>query len=153
MEDDLERFVRNLQAQILEEARLAYGDLVLERWQNPLYKGSMDNPDGYACVTGRCHDTMEIFLKFRDEKVLEASFRTNGCSSSMVCGSFAAEMAHGKGPDELLEVTGEAILKRLGGLPEEEAHCAFLAAETLQEALNDYMIRQAGGRRDKEKYR
>jgi nitrogen fixation NifU-like protein len=144
MENDLDRFVRNLQTQIIEETRLAYGDAALERWQNPLYNGSMDNPDGYACVTGRCHDTMEIFLKFQDEKVLEARFRTNGCASSMVCGSLAAEMAHGKGPDELLEVTGEAILKRLGGLPKEEAHCAFLAAETLQEALNDYMIKQAG---------
>ena len=69
----------------------------------------------------------------------------------LVCGSFAAEMAHGKGPDELLEVTGEAILERLAGLPEEEAHCAFLAAETLQEALNDYMIKQAGCERNKGK--
>jgi len=44
-------------------------------------------------------------------------------------------------------VTGEAILNRLAGFPKEEAHCAFLAAETLQEALNDYMIKQAGKKR------
>lgn len=149
MENELERFVGNLQTQILEETRLAYGDEALERWQNPLYNGSIEHADGYACVTGRCHDTMEIFLKFQDEKVLAARFRTNGCASSMVCGSFAAEMAQGKGPDELLEVTGEAILKRLGGLPKEEAHCAFLAAETLQEALHDYMIKYAGTERTK----
>jgi len=151
MENELDRFVRNLQTQILEETRHAYGEVALERWQNPLYNGSMDHPDGYARVTGRCHDTMEIFLKFQDEKVLEARFRTNGCASSMVCGSFAAELAHGKGPDELLEVTGEAILQRLGGMPKEEAHCAFLAAETLQEALNNYMLKQAGAGRHEEK--
>lgn len=151
MENELDRFVRNLQTQILEETRLAYGEVALDRWQNPRYNGSLDNPDGYARVTGRCHDTMEIFLKFQDEKVLEARFRTNGCASSMVCGSFAAELAHGKGPDELLEVTGEAILQRLGGMPKEEAHCAFLAAETLQEALNNYMLKQAGAGRHEEK--
>jgi nitrogen fixation NifU-like protein len=50
-------------------------------------------------------------------------------------------MAFGKTPDELLDVTGEAILEGLGGLPEEERHCAFLAGETLQEALGDYMIK------------
>jgi nitrogen fixation NifU-like protein len=50
-------------------------------------------------------------------------------------------MAIGKNPDEILEITGEAILKKLGGLPEEDRHCAFLAAATLQEALNTYMIK------------
>jgi len=51
-------------------------------------------------------------------------------------------MARGKTPDELLDVTGEAILNRLGGLPKEDEHCAHLAGETLQEALNDFMVRQ-----------
>jgi len=60
-----------------------------------------------------------------------------------VCGSFAAELAIGKNPDELVKITGEVILKALGGLPKEDQHCAFLAAETLQEALNSYMMQQA----------
>lgn len=60
--------------------------------------------------------------------------------SSTVCGSFAAEMAHVKDPDKLMEITGEAILERIGRFPEEDRHCAFLAAETLREALNRYRI-------------
>ena len=60
----------------------------------------------------------------------------------MVCGSFASEMSIGKTPDELLSITGEAIMKKLGSLPQEDEHCAFLAAETLHEALNNYMIKQ-----------
>jgi nitrogen fixation NifU-like protein len=51
-------------------------------------------------------------------------------------------MCIGKTPDELLEVTGEAIVEKIGSLPEEESHCAFLAAGTVQEALNNYMIKQ-----------
>ena len=51
-------------------------------------------------------------------------------------------MALGKSPDELLVITGEAISEKLGGLPKEYEHCAFLAAETLQEALNDYIIKR-----------
>jgi len=104
--------------------------------------GIINNPDGYGRITGSCGDTMQIFLKFENDKVKEASFQTDGCASSMVCGSFAAELALGKSPDEILDITGEAILKKLGGLPEEERHCAFLSADTLQEALNDYMIKQ-----------
>ncbi|HDZ90095.1 MAG TPA: iron-sulfur cluster assembly scaffold protein [Deltaproteobacteria bacterium] len=147
MGDQLDDLVNNLQEQIFEETRETYGIAAFERWCNPIYMGTIDNPDGYARVTGPCSDTMEIFLRFKGGRVTEASFQTDGCGSSTVCGSFAAEMAHGKTPDELIDVTGEAILERLGGLPAEEEHCAFLAGETLQEALSDYMKREAGKQR------
>ena len=142
MSDDFSDFTRSLQKQIFEDTKDAYGTAAFERWLNPLYMGTMDNPDGYARVTGSCNDTMEIFLRFEKDRVVEASFQTDGCGSSAVCGSFAAEMAIGKTADEILDVTGEAILDRLGGLPKEEDHCAFLAGETLQEAINNYMINQ-----------
>lgn len=144
MSDTLDNFVKKLQTEIYEDAKEAYGMTAFERWLNPLYMGSIDNPDGYASITGTCGDTMEIFLKFEDERVKSASYRTDGCGSSNICGSFAAEMALGKSPDELLEITGERILEKLGGLPGEEEHCAFLSANTLQEALNDYMIKKTG---------
>ena len=142
MAKELDDFVEELQKQIFDETREAYGEVVFNRWLNPLYMGKIENPDGYACLTGSCGDTMQIFLKLDNNRVTKASFQTDGCGTSAVCGSFAAEMAHGKSPDQLLEVTGDAILQKLGELPEEEKHCAFLAGETLQEALNDYMIKQ-----------
>ena len=70
---------------------------------------------------------MRIFLKFENDRVKEAFFETDGCGSSVVCGSFAAEMALHKTPDELLYVTGTDILEKMGGLPEKDQHCAFLA--------------------------
>jgi nitrogen fixation NifU-like protein len=142
MGDSLDDFVYKLQRQIYEDTRKAYGETVLQRWLNPLYKGALPDPDGYAALRGRCGDQMEIFLRFEGERVCEAAFLTDGCGSSTACGSFAAEMTLGKTPDELLEITGEAILEKTGGLPEEESHCAFLAAETVGMALNDYMIKQ-----------
>ena len=140
MSNSLDDFVQDLQNQIFEETKAAYGDIVYQRWRNPLYMGKMEHSDAHAQVKGECGDTIEIFLKFKNDRIREASFLTDGCGPSAVCGSFAAEMAIGKSPDEILEITGEAILKKLGGLPEEDRHCAFLAAATLQEALNNYMI-------------
>jgi nitrogen fixation NifU-like protein len=147
MGDTLDDFVHRLQQQIYNDTREAYGVPAFERWLNPLYNGTIENPDGYACVNGKCGDTMEIFLRFDNDRVKEASYRTDGCGSSNVCGSFTAEMALGKRPDEILEITGEAIIERLGGLPSAERHCAFLSAETLQEALNDYMSKQTRKKR------
>lgn len=143
MSDTLDDFVKELTEYIFQETKEAYGEIVYERWQKPLYKGSMEDPDGYAHLRGVCGDSMEIFLRIEGEQVKEASFRTDGCGSSGVCGSFATEMAMGKNLDELWEITGDVIVDRLGGLPEEDRHCAFLAAETLHEALNHYMIKQA----------
>jgi nitrogen fixation protein NifU and related proteins len=142
MSSELDDFVQDLQNKIYDETKEAYGDVAFERWLNPLYMGSIDNPDGYGCVTGSCGDTMQIFLKFENDRIKEASFQTDGCGSSAVCGSFAAEMAIGKNPDEIVAITGEAILEKLGGLPKEDEHCAFLSAESLQEALHEYMMKQ-----------
>ena len=103
--------------------------------------GTIPEPDGYARVTGKCGDTMEMYLKFENGRVKEAAYGTDGCGSSHVCGSYAAEMAMGKDPDEVILITGEAILQELERFPEDEQHCAFLAAETLLEALHDYMTK------------
>ncbi len=142
MSENLDEFISGLQDQIYKETKERYGETMFERWLNPLFMGVIDNPDGYARVIGSCGDTMEIFLLFEDDRVRRASFQTNGCGTSIVCASFASEMAIGKDPDEIVKITGEAILETLGGLPEEDRHCAFLASETLQEALHTYMVNQ-----------
>lgn len=139
MGDQLDDFVNALQDRIFAEARSAYGDIGFNRWRNPLYVGKMDAPDGRARITGSCGDTMEIFLKFENDRVAKASFITDGCASSTICGSFAVEMAVGRTPDELVDITGEKILETLQVFPKEDEHCAFLAAETLQEALAEFM--------------
>ncbi|MDY6881115.1 MAG: iron-sulfur cluster assembly scaffold protein [Thermodesulfobacteriota bacterium] len=142
MGKDFDDFVEGLQNKIYEETRATYGDVAFQRWLNPPHMGVIDKPDGYGRVTGPCGDTMEIFLKFENERVRDALFQTDGCGSSSVCGSFAAEMAIGRTPDEIIHITGDSILKKVGSLPKEDQHCAFLSADALQEALNDYMIRQ-----------
>ena len=142
MSQGVEDFVQDLKEQIFEETKEAYGKIAFERWLNPLFIGPIKAPDGYACLRGGCGDTMELFLKFQGDRVLEASFQTEGCGSSTVCGSFAAEMAIGKKSDEIREITGEDIIKKLGNIPKDDQHLAFLAVETLQTALNDYLMKQ-----------
>lgn len=136
---DFDELVSNLQTQIFDEAKEAYGEKGFQRWRNPRYHGRMENPDGQSRIKGQCGDTMEIFLKFENNRVKEASFFTDGCASSSLSGSFAAELTIGKSPDELTDITGESVLNKIGRLPEDDTHCANLAAEAVQEALTDYM--------------
>lgn len=139
MTDKIDAFVAELQEQIFAETREAFGEAGFQRWRNPLFRGPLVDADSHACVKGTCGDSMEIFLKFRNNRVCDAAYLTDGCGSSTVCGSFAAEMTLGKTPDELTDITGEAILEKIGKFPEEDQHCAFLAAATVQEVLRQYM--------------
>ncbi|OQY60364.1 MAG: iron-sulfur cluster assembly scaffold protein [Desulfobacteraceae bacterium 4572_88] len=143
MSDNLDNFVQNLQEEIFEETKKDFGEIAYQRWRNPLYMGAMENPDAHAKVRGNCGDSIEIFLRFEDDRVENASFLTDGCGASGVCGSFASEMAIGKTSDEILEITGETILEKLEGLPEDNVHCAFLAANSLHESVSDYVRKQA----------
>lgn len=137
----------SLQQQIFNEIKESYAEKAYLRSLDPLYMGHMKDPDGHARVTGGCGETIEMFLKFGDDRVTDASFQTDGCGSSKASGSFAAEMSLGRTPDELLEIKGEDILKRMGRIPNADQHCAFLAAASLYEALNDYMIKMTRGRK------
>ncbi len=153
MNGNVDAFVEKLQEKIFDETREAFGEEGFQRWRRPLYRGPMIEADSHARVTGQCGDTMEIFLKFNNDRVSDAAYLTNGCGSSTVCGSFAAEMALDKLPDELMEISGETILERIGRFPEDDRHCASLAAETLQEALNQYMLAQRNKKVETSDYR
>lgn len=150
MNDNFDAFVNGLQEQIFDVAKEAFGEKGFHRWRNPKHNGPLQNCDTSARVTGKCGDTMEIFLKFEDNRVNRASYVTDGCASSSLSGSFAAELAMGKTPDELLDITGDAVIEAIGRLPDEDKHCAFLAAETLQKALQYYMIRETEKQRSQE---
>ena len=135
----LDDFVDNLQQQIYDEAKAAYGEKGFQRWLNPRHHGRMSDADAHARVTGQCGDTMEIYLKFEHGHVETATYFTDGCAASGICGSFAAELALGKDADALTDITGEAVRREIGRLPSAEEHCADLAAAAVQEALSSYM--------------
>jgi len=46
MTDTFNGFVDELQNEIFEEMRAEYDQVAYERWLNPLFVGTMDNPDG-----------------------------------------------------------------------------------------------------------
>ncbi|MBS3757284.1 MAG: iron-sulfur cluster assembly scaffold protein [Desulfobacterales bacterium] len=142
MADTFDDFVEALQSQIDEDTRQTYGEKFFQRWKNPRYLQTLMSPDGYAKETGSCGDTIEVYLKFEKGRVSEAGFQTDGCGTSLVCGSYAAQMAMEKTPEGLSEISGEDILAELGGLPAEDEHCAFLSVAALQSALEDYMSRK-----------
>jgi nitrogen fixation protein NifU and related proteins len=106
---------------------------------NPTY-GTMDEPDAVAIAKGNCGDSMKISLKFRRGKVVDASYWTDGCKFSSECGAAATRLALGKTPEEIADIDYIAVKEAVGGIPEEDLHCATLAAGTLQESVRIYCL-------------
>lgn len=137
---ELEQFTQQLQAEIMEKIGKVYTETVIDHWQNPRNFRRIKKPDGYGKAQGTCGDTMEMFIKINEDRILDCSFQTDGCGTSIVCGSMATVIAINKTFTEALaEVSASKILSLLGGLPEADKHCASLAAETLRRAMADLL--------------
>lgn len=127
------------QSQLLAEMRQLYAEAVIDHALKPRNFRSMPEADALAVVTGPCGDTMEIWLKVNANKVVAASFWTDGCGPTVACGSIATEMLKGRTVAQSMAISQDEILNALGGLPEENRHCALLAANTVKEAVKDYL--------------
>ena len=130
--EQFEEFVR-------AEMHKVYSETAIDHAMNPRNVGAMENADGFAEVTGPCGDTMEIWLGVKDDTITSATFMTDGCGNTIAAGSMITEMARDKKIAQAQRISGPDVLKALGGLPEENEHCALLAASTLRAAIRDYL--------------
>ena len=130
---------KELEQSVMDDMKMVYSKQTIDHFLNPRNLGEIPTPDGLGRVTGPCGDTMEIYLKVRDGKVRNASFRTDGCGPSIASGSMVTELAKEKSIIEAREISQDDVLDALGGLPEDSRHCALLAANTLKEAIKDYL--------------
>ena len=142
---DFDRLVEELQRLVIEDARAHYSPQVIEEWYHPQNVGRMSEADASAVVQGWCGDTMEIYLRVNDDKIAAATFMTDGCGSSVACGSKLTSMVQGLPLEKAQEIRSDDLLVALGGLPEESTHCAELAVNTLGEAIASYGHGHDGG--------
>ncbi|MBL7209404.1 MAG: iron-sulfur cluster assembly scaffold protein [Dehalococcoidia bacterium] len=128
-----------LQNEVIAQMKQVYTETAIDHAMNPRNAGSIAGADGFGSVTGPCGDTMEIWLKVKDGKVADAAFWTDGCGTTIACGSMVTEMVKSRNVVHALAINQSEILGSLGGLPEDSLHCALLAADTLQAAIRDYL--------------
>lgn len=98
----------------------------------------IENPDGYGKRIGDCGDSVEIFLRVRDNIIEQASYDANGCLNTHACANTVIHLAEGKSINEAWEITVEKVVDYLQTLPKEEIHCAELAVGALYLALRNY---------------
>jgi nitrogen fixation NifU-like protein len=139
MAQEFDDSFKELEQSIMAEMKKVYSEKTIDHFLYPRNLGEIPAPNGFGRVTGPCGDTMEIYLKVSDGRVMNASFWTDGCGPSIASGSMVTELAKLMNISEAQRISQHDVLAALGGLPEESEHCALLAADTLKEAIKDYL--------------
>jgi len=100
------------------------------------------NFDGHGSVGNtKCGDLMEMWIKIKNDKIIDVKWKTFGCASAIASTSMLSEMLKEKGGmtlEKALQINAKSILDRLGGLPAIKIHCSVLGDQALRAAIYDY---------------
>lgn len=125
--------------EFIQDTQGIFSKIATDHARHPRNVGNIPNCDGFGQGTGECGDTLGIWLTVKNDRIMLATFWTDGCGASIACGSMVTELASGRSVEEAKKITPDIILNALGGLPEDHIHCAKLAADTLAMAIKDYL--------------
>ena len=121
---------------------MAYGDKVLQHYENPKNVGTLDknDPDVGTGLVGApaCGDVMRLQVKISDDgKIQDAKFKTFGCGSAIASSSLVTEWVKGKTVDDAMTIKNTQIAQELS-LPPVKIHCSILAEDAIKAAVADY---------------
>ena len=125
---------------------MAYSEKVMEHYEKPRNIGSLDSGSksvGTALVGApECGDVMKLQIEVdKDEKIIDAKFKTFGCGSAIASSSLATEWVKGKSLDEAQTIQNTDIVEELS-LPPVKIHCSVLAEDAIKRAIDDYRSKQ-----------
>ncbi len=124
-----------------------YREMIIERYKNPHYRGSLDPHDlSYEDDNPLCGDKIRIDIRIdQQERVTEAAFSGQGCSISQASADMLLESIQGKSLDEVRALSKQDILDMLGiELGPVRLKCALLSLKVLKAGVYGLEAGQAG---------
>ena len=119
-----------------------YSEKVMDHFEHPRNVGKMEDASGIGEVgNAKCGDIMRMYIKVENDIITDVKFNTFGCGSAIATSSMATELIKGKPISEALELSNQAVVEALDGLPAHKIHCSVLAEEAVRAAVKDYYDR------------
>ena len=122
------------------DLRNRFGEAGFALWRDAPNRTRLEHPTVVGTVKGSCGDTISIALLIDGDTIVATDFDTDGCASSQIAGYMASLLAKDKTLDEAVDIDDHAILSAVGTFPEDDTHCAYLAAAAVREAVHRWMI-------------
>jgi len=116
-----------------------YADPAINYYLEKKYMGHIENADQVSENVGSCGDTMKIYLKIDNQKVIkDARYEITGCAGAISAAMAAVDLVKGKTLDEALKINDGDVFKVLENIPEKKHHCIQLAVKTMHKGILDY---------------
>ena len=124
---------------------MAYGDKVIDHFNNPRNVGTLDKSKsnvGTGLVGApECGDVMSLQIEVNEGIITDAKFKTFGCGSAIAASSLATEWLKGMSIDDAIKMDNMELVEELS-LPPVKIHCSVLAEDAIKSAVNDYRQKQ-----------
>jgi len=116
-----------------------YSEKLMEHFRNPRNGREMPDADAIGTMGNSADgDTTEIYIKVRENKIVDISFQTYGCAAAIAISSMLTELAKGKTLEEAEKITRQDVADSLGGLPPRKMECSNIAPDALRDAIKKY---------------
>jgi len=119
-----------------------YHEMIIDYSRNPINYGKIEDHDvTFHDSNPLCGDSIDIDMKFDDNKVSDIKFHGKGCAICMACSSVLTEIVKGKEINEVRNISKNDILSELGleHLQAVRIKCALLSLKVLKSALYSYL--------------
>lgn len=125
---------------------MAYGQRVLDHYENPRNVGKMDaskkNVGTGMVGAPACGDVMRLQIEVEKGTIKDAKFKTYGCGSAIASSSLLTEWVRGRSIDDAASIKNTEIAQHLA-LPPVKIHCSVLAEDAIKAAVRDYKEKNA----------
>jgi len=126
-----------------------YSKKVLNRFQNPKFAGEIKNADAVGEVGNvKCGDIMRVYLKIKDNKIVNIKFKTYGCVAAIASTDYLCEIVKEMTLDQALKITSKDVVKKMGKVPAIKLHCSVLAQNALKKAIEEYKKKNEDRKKD-----
>jgi len=116
-----------------------YQEFIIELYKNPLNFGTIENAEYKAeMYNPTCGDRVVIYLKVKDNKVVDAKHDGKGCAISQASASLFTEYLRGKTIEEVMKLGKNDIMGLIKidlSKNPTRIRCALLPLDALKKAL------------------
>ena len=117
-----------------------YREKILDHCKNPRNAGVLQDADcAHHLDNPLCGDSVDVFIKVRDNTLKDIKFTAEGCAISIAAMSMLSEKVKGMSREGVLKLSEDDIIALLGiPLTTSRTKCGTLGLDALQSALKKY---------------
>ncbi|MGH9632738.1 MAG: iron-sulfur cluster assembly scaffold protein [Bryobacteraceae bacterium] len=115
-----------------------HSEVLLEHFRNPRNVGELPPPAITVEVSNpACGDILRLSARIEADQVVQAAFKTRGCTASIAAGSALTDLIVGQSVTDLRRLKAGVVERAVGGLIPESRHAAVLCVDAVQALVRE----------------